>query len=190
MGGGGWQPTHRGSSCRRLPCALRIPWHVVLAGGRGGGLPPQQRRRDALPDDVVEVTELKKHTKQVTCLHYDPHTQQVRCAACARACLRMTHDACVQLLQTQGPRSVATRRWLTRVVSLCVCRCVLQLYSGSSDGSICAWSCSTGQVCVWGGGGGGGGGRGGCLCACVCWRSMRAALTASACPCMCCVCPA
>lgn len=49
-----------------------------------------------MPDDIAQLTELKKHEKQVTCLYYDPHTQQ--------------------------------------------------LYSGSSDGIICAWSCSTGQL--------------------------------------------
>ncbi|WIA30476.1 hypothetical protein OEZ86_000560 [Tetradesmus obliquus] len=64
--------------------------------GRGRGPPPQQRRRDSLPEDVSLVTELKRHEKQVTCLYYDPGTQQ--------------------------------------------------LYSGGSDGVICAWSCSTGQL--------------------------------------------
>eukprot|EP00879_Flechtneria_rotunda_P031099 GHRR01033944.1.p1 GENE.GHRR01033944.1~~GHRR01033944.1.p1 ORF type:complete len:378 (+),score=104.44 GHRR01033944.1:542-1675(+) len=64
--------------------------------GRQSGPPPAQRRRDTLPDDVVQLTELKKHERQVTCLYYDPATQQ--------------------------------------------------LYSGSSDGSICAWSCSSGQL--------------------------------------------
>jgi len=34
-------------------------------GGRGGssGPPPTQRRRDTLPDDIAQLTELKKHEK-------------------------------------------------------------------------------------------------------------------------------
>jgi hypothetical protein len=40
-------------------CCCGVAAHV---GGRSGP-PPLQRRRDALPDDVVAVTELKKHTK-------------------------------------------------------------------------------------------------------------------------------
>lgn len=35
-----------------------------MAGGGGrSGPPPLQRQRDALPDDVSQLTELKKHTK-------------------------------------------------------------------------------------------------------------------------------
>jgi hypothetical protein len=37
---------------------------LACAGGGGrSGPPPAQRRRDTLPDDIAELTELKKHEK-------------------------------------------------------------------------------------------------------------------------------
>eukprot|EP00877_Chromochloris_zofingiensis_P012486 jgi/Chrzof1/7491/Cz02g25260.t1 len=42
-------------------------------GGRGRS--DFQYKRDVLPDDITALTELKQHTKQVTCLHIDQASQ-------------------------------------------------------------------------------------------------------------------
>lgn len=59
------------SSVRRRACCLfvllpeRLFLRCVWRAGGGGrsGPPPAQRRRDTLPDDITELTELKKHEK-------------------------------------------------------------------------------------------------------------------------------
>ncbi|KAI8467129.1 MAG: WD40-repeat-containing domain protein [Monoraphidium minutum] len=65
------------------------------AGGRGGGgagaARYQPRPRDSLPDDVAALTELKQHTKPVTCMCLDVANQQLYTGAqdglvCAWSC--------------------------------------------------------------------------------------------------------
>ncbi|KIZ07216.1 NB-ARC domain-containing protein [Monoraphidium neglectum] len=64
-------------------------------GGGGGGAPGaaryQPRPRDSLPDDVAALTELKQHTKPVTCMCLDTASQQLYTGAqdglvCAWSC--------------------------------------------------------------------------------------------------------
>jgi hypothetical protein len=58
---------------------------AALPGGRGRGPPPQQRRRDSLPDDVTLVTELKRHEK-VHWHHRHQRQQQAAVIAFGSGC--------------------------------------------------------------------------------------------------------
>ena len=66
--------------------ALRLPPHAAFPappgrGGPGGGGPGgarhRPRPRDSLPDDIAALTELKHHTKPVTCMCLDVANQQL-----------------------------------------------------------------------------------------------------------------
>lgn len=64
---------------------------AALPGGRGRGPPPQQRRRDSLPEDVSLVTELKRHEK----VRFAAAAVAVIAAAmCLAAISKTTCDAC------------------------------------------------------------------------------------------------